>query len=414
MRFFGPRALSNTGGSSPLARRGFRLYFAGRALTQFGNQVAPVALAFTVLGVPDAGAQDVGVVLAAQIVPQLVVLLVGGALADQWDRRLVMIAADLVQGAAQLATAVLVLTGVATLWSIVLLQVGYGLGAALFNPASDGFVKDLVPPHELQPANALLSLTRSVSGFLGPAVAAGLFVVAAPAWGLVVDAVTFLLSAVLLAGVTGKTSGTIRLRNLRRDMADGWSEFVQRRWLWVLVVDASVYHATVTAVITVVGPQVAQNTLGGASAWATILLARSVGVAAAGVLLLRWSPPRPMVVARLALLAEVPFLVLLVVPAPMVAVACCAGVGGMTAVGFGILWRTILQQHVPGEKLSRVSAYDHLGSLLMAPVGLVAVGRASSTLGPPLVVGVVVGVQLVAATLVILVPEVRRLQIRRT
>ena len=127
-------------GLGPLARREFRLLFLARGISFFGTAIAPVAIAFAVLDLTGS-ASDLGLVLAARMVPQLVFILVGGVWADRLPRNLVMVASDVLTGCAQAVTALLLLTGNAELWHLVALQAIGGTAFAFFFPASTGLVR---------------------------------------------------------------------------------------------------------------------------------------------------------------------------------------------------------------------------------------------------------------------------------
>ncbi|MEU7935369.1 MFS transporter [Micromonospora echinofusca] len=392
-----------------LAEHDFRRYFVGQLSTQLGNRIAPLALAFAALSLPGADAATLGLLLAAQIVPQVLLLLLGGVVADRFDRRAIMIVADLTQFATQLATAVLFLTGAGTIWHIVLLQFAFGTASAFFNPASTGLVKQMVSAERLQQANSLLGLTKSLTGVVGPAIAAALFAVAPAAYGLLVNAATFLVSAAMLSLIRAVRGRAALSTTIRADLAEGWREFRSRRWLWVLVADASLYAGGVAAAFAVVGPVVSEHSLGGASAWALVLTARSGGAVVAGLLLLHWRPARPMLTGRLLLLADVPFLLCLALPTPVWSLAVLATASGAMQSGFGILWRTAMQTHVPDRVLSRVASYDWLGSLAVAPVGLVAVGLLSEHAGTRATLLGVVALHLATTIVVVRVRDVRAL-----
>lgn len=393
-----------------LAEQDFRYYFVGQLSTQLGNRIAPLALTFAVLALPGATASNVGLLLAAQVLPRLLLLLPGGVIADRFSRRLVMITSDLVQFTTQTGTALLLLTGSGSIWHVAVLQVLYGTASAFFSPASTGLVREAVTRKHLQQANSLLGLTKSLTGVIGPAIAAALFAIAPAAYGVLIDAITFLLSAVMLTMMRSGRGRAPVSSTVWADLREGWWEFRSRRWLWVLVTDASVYAAGVAAAVSLVGPLIAEQELGGASAWALILTARSIGAVAAGFALLRWQPSRPMLTGRLLLLADVPFLLALALPTQIWLLAVLGGVSGAMQSGFGILWRTAMQTHVPDRMLSRVAAYDWLGSLAFAPLGLIVMGFAGEHLGTTTTLVAVVATHLVSTAVVVRIREVRRMR----
>src|SRR5215475_10800659 len=117
------------------AEREFRLLFLGRTTSFTGGAFANVALAFAVLELTGSKA-DLGFVLAARAIPQVILLLVGGIWADRLPRHHVMVVSCIVSGLAQAAVAALLLTGHAEIWQLVVLAVVGGTSAAFFFPAS--------------------------------------------------------------------------------------------------------------------------------------------------------------------------------------------------------------------------------------------------------------------------------------
>ena len=386
----------------------FRWFFAGRAVANLGDQVSPVALAFAVLGLTrNPGA--LGLVLAAQLLPEAGFVLLGGAVADRWDRRKLMIITDLVRFILQGLTAALLLTHVATVPALIALQAGYGAATAFFSPTGQGFLTELVAPEQLQTANSLNSMSISLASIIGPAVGGGLVAFGSPGAALAVDAASFAISAAALTKVRVAIRPPRARTTLVTDLMEGWREFTGQTWIWVLVAYFGGYQATVSAGYDVLGPAVSKRFLGGAGAWAAILTARGVGAVIAGGLALRLRPRRPMLTSVLLLLFDAPLLLLLARHAPTPwAVAAAVVEGG--ALGFaGILWYTALQERVPGDAQSRVFAYDRFGSIAMRPVGLVLIGALAAHTGAGFTLMLVAGMQLVATLAVSTVRSVRTL-----
>ncbi len=141
----------------PLAERQFRLLFAGRTVSFLGNAIAPIALAFAVLDLTGSKS-DLGFVLAARAIPQVLFILVGGIWADRLRRNQVMVASNILSGATQAMVAALLLTGTAQVWMLIALAAVNGFASAFFFPASVGIVPQTVSATMLQSANALLRL----------------------------------------------------------------------------------------------------------------------------------------------------------------------------------------------------------------------------------------------------------------
>jgi MFS family permease len=363
-----------------LRSRPFRLLFAGELVSLLGTAVAPVALAFAVLDLTGS-ATDLGYVLAAGWAPQIVFILIGGVLGDRLPRNLVMVGANALSAAAQGATAALLLAGVAQVWQLALLQAVRGMATALFFPAAQAVVPQVVEPDLLQPANAVLRLAQSSSRVLGAGIGGIAVAAIGPGWAVAFDAATYLVSALILVPMRVPRTVVERGETIVRELIEGWNEFRSREWLWVIVVCWSLGNLVATASFAVLGPLVAKQYLGGAPAYGAILAAQSAGFIAGGVLSLRWRPARPLFVSTIAMLpvaAEIACFAGVRVTGIIAAVAFLAGIGLEV---FGVNWITTLQQHVPSRVLSRVNSYDALGSFVLIPLGLVIAGPLADRFG---------------------------------
>jgi MFS family permease len=400
--------LSHTG---PFARREFRLLFFARGISFFGSAIAPVAIAFAVLDLTGS-ASDLGLVLAARMVPQLVFMLVGGVWADRLPRHLVMVVSDLLTGGAQAATAVLLLTGSAEIWHLVVLQAVGGSAFAFFFPASTGLVPQTVEAPLLQQANAVLRLALN-AGSIGGAALGGILVAGVGSgWALAIDAATFFTSAAFLARMRVARGERLEAPNFLRELREGWREFVSRTWLWVIVVGFGVLNAAETGAFNVLGPIVAKEELGGAAAYGAIFAAQAVGLVLGGVLMLRFRPSRPLFAGCLAVLLMPPVLVLLAVGAPLPVIIVAAVVMGLGIEVFSVMWETALQQNVPGQALSRVSSYDALGSFIFIPLGQLLAGPIADAIGVDETLYLAAGIVTVSILAMLATPDVRRLRRR--
>jgi MFS family permease len=366
--------------AGPLREREFRLLFAGRTISMVGNAMAPVALAFAVLDLTGS-TTDLGLVLATRSVATITFLLLGGVWSDRLPRHQVMVGSNLVAGATQAIVALLLLTGSARIWELAALGFVNGCASAFFFPASTGIVPQTVPVSMLQQANATLRLALNATNIAGAALGGVLVAATSPGWAIAIDAVTYGLAAAAF-GVMRLPPG-LRLEgsSVLSELREGWRDFWSRTWLWAIVVQFGVVNAVASGAMQVLGPAVAKRHLGGAAAWGAVLTAEAVGLVACGVMMLRWRPRRMLFVATLAVFPLALPLVALVGPAPLVIVVAAAFLAGFSIEIFGVLWDTTMQQEIPQEKLSRLSSYDALGSWVLMPLGLAAVGPLASALG---------------------------------
>jgi MFS family permease len=362
-----------------LRERDFRLVFASGLVSLVGDAVVAVALAFAILGLTGS-ASDVGLVLAVRAVALVAGLLAGGVVADRVPRRDVMIAADGVRFAAQAVVGTLLVTGTAELWVVALLQVPLGAASGFFNPALSGLLPGVVSPANLQGANALRGIAAAVGGVAGPAVAAALIAVSGPGEALLVDAGTYALSAALLLRVRRDAGGRGPRSSFLSEFRGGWHEVRSRPWVG-MVIGASTLGVLLGATATVLGPVVADEHFGGASGWALIRGAGSLGGVVGGLIALRVRPRRPLFAGSVALtLFALPQLAL-AGPAPLVVVAAVSVAANAGVLVFTALWETALQQHVPAHALGRVTSFDWIGSLALQPVGMALAGPLAVALG---------------------------------
>ena len=398
-------------GLGPLAHRQFRLLFLGRAVSFLGNAVAPVALAFAVLDLTGSKS-DLGLLLAARTLTQVLFLLVGGTVADRLPRHHVMVGSNVVSGSSQAAIAALLLTHHAELWHLVVLAVVNGISTAFFFPASSGLIPQTVPTELLQQANASLRLVLNASS-IGGAALGGVAVAAAGAgWAIAFDASTFLLAALFIGAMSVRPAEREEETTFLAELRDGWREFRARTWLWAVVLQFSFVNAAETGALFVLGPAIAKSRLGGAVAWGSILAAQAAGLIVGGVVALRYRPRRMLLVATFGILVMPVVLVALAETTSVLAIMAAAFVAGLGIETFGVLWDTTMQQQIPQAKLSRLYAYDMLGSLALMPVGYALVGPIADSIGVEETLWAASACIVVASLAVLAVPDVRNLSRR--
>jgi MFS family permease len=396
-----------------LRQHTFRHVFLGRAVSLLGTAIAPIALAFAVLGQPGGSATKLGFVMASEAGAQVVFLLVGGVLADRFSRYRLMAGSDLIAFAAQGSVAGLFISRVAPLGLIAALSAVAGAASGIFYPSSRGLIPQIVDGSQLQSANALIRLSQNTASLAGASVSGVIIVGVGAGWALAIDAMSFLVSAGLVL-----TSRAPRARpaegsmTVIADLREGWREVVSRQWLWVCIAQFAVVNLCQPPSIDVLGPVVAREHYGGALAWSVIITAQAIGLMAGSLIAMRLRPGSPLLVATIVTFGVVPPLCLLAFHAPVWLVAVSMLANGVAIDVYEVLWLTALQEHIPGGKLSRVSSWDALGAFALGPVGLVLVGPVSAILGTQrtlLCAGSLVAIANLGA---LLTPSVRRLPAR--
>ena len=424
-----------------LRERDFRLLFTGQSISLIGSSITTVALAFAVFDISHNNKWDYGLVMAAGLAPLLAFLLVGGVWADRLPRQWVMLFSDVVRFGCQAVMAWLLITHRATIWELVILQFARGSAEAFFRPAQTGLVPQTVSAERLQQANALRGLSDSLGVTLGAAIGGVLVAAIGSGWAIGLDSLSYLASAAFLwqlrglapvagsraaalvaaeagltAGVGDAAAGLAAAAEpsggFVRDLRDGWVEFRSRTWLWVMVGEAAVFHLLIIAPLMVLGPSVAKHDLGGPAAWGAILAAFGVGQIVGGTAGLRLRPARPLLLCGWLTLVEAPLFVFFALGYGMAPLIVAAAFCGISAALVNVLWETTLQEQIPPEALSRVSAFDLMGSLAFYPLGTVVVGPIAALIGVTGSFAVASGATVASALLQIVLPDIRRVRHR--
>ena len=396
---FGSEALA------PLRERNFRLLWFGQAVSALGDSLVTIALVFATLSVAHS-ASALGLVLAVSTVAQVVALPLGGVWSDRLPRQLVMLTSDGVRAAVQAVMAVLLITGHAQLWQLVVQAAFYSLAGGFFLPASGGLVPQTVSAQQLQRANALMGLSRSITQVGGPAVAGVLVAVFGPGWVFAIDAATFVVSAISLSLLrVPRLSGSARSSFLR-ELKDGVAAVTSRTW-YLLNLGAHALWNFGFATFLVLGPIVAKQHLGGASAWGLIGAALGAGAVLGGLIALRIKPTRPLMLANLAGIPAALQLIALAVPLPTVAImaVCVVGWAGLTLLNE--VWFATVPQLIPADVLARATSFDWLLSIIAMPVGFAVSGPVADHIGIQPTLVAAAAIMAVPLLLIVLVPGVR-------
>ncbi|MGW0949874.1 MFS transporter [Streptomyces sp. NPDC002623] len=246
---------------APMTIRPFRRHVVARMLSWTGSAVSPIGLAFAVLHV-GGGATGLGWVLAAGTAPQILLLLVGGVVADRWSRARAMLWTNVVSAVAEAAAALLLLTGAAQVWHLVAMSAVCGAASAFFIPAAGGVVVEVVPAEVRHQVNALLKVGQNVVKVGGPALGGLLVAAVGPSWVIGWDAVMFAVAALCVRLGLGPAKAKIR-GGFTLDVRQGWADFASRRWLWVMVLQGAVVVPVWLAGYQLLGPVYGRDYLGG-------------------------------------------------------------------------------------------------------------------------------------------------------
>lgn len=359
--------------------RNFRLLFAGRTISYVGTYLAPIAVAFAIIGL-HGSATAVGLSFAAWTLAQVSMLAFGGVLGDRLPRRTVMICSDVASTAVRATMGVLLVTGHAQVWELVVLQGFGGAAVAFYNPAFYGLVREIVPPERMQKANSYLAIARYAAFPLGAATGGSIVATVGSGTALLFDGGTYAASALLLSFVHVDSlarAGASVLHELR----EGWAAFVEHRWIWILTLWISLYFLITYAPFFVLGPYIAAHSMGGARTWTAVVTGEGVGALLGSVAGLHLRPRRPLLLTSYIFLPTAVQSVLLAFHASVYALAPAASFAGFGFACGSVVWDTALQRTVAPEKLARVSAYGWMSAMVFLPAGYALAGPIASAVG---------------------------------
>lgn len=388
----------------------YRRLFVARTISNVGNGIAPIALAFGILDIPGTTPTSLSIVLAAQAIPLVLVLPFGGVLADRLGRARVIAITDIVLSAVVMTVALLFVTGSATIPVLALLGVLMGCLNALWYPAYAGLVPDVVEDEHLQPANAFVSVASNGGLILGNAIGGLLVALVGSGAAIAVDAVSFLVAGLLVFSFRTASPPHVSGEGMLGDLSHGWRLFLSYRWVVVIVASFAFIVMVWRGSEEVMGPVLAREIYGGAAGWAVVLSAQSAGLLLGAVAATKIRISRPLVFGMIGMLALPVWLVMLAYELPLAWIAAGSFVVGVLIELFFVLWTTAMQQNIPRDALSRVSSYDAMGSLMFGPIGLALAGPLIMGVGSQAAFLIAATVATVATLLSLLSRSVRQLR----
>ena len=394
-----------------LRNRDLALLISGQAISQVGDGIFTVALAWRVYQSYNSPAA-LSVVGIAFLVPRLLLTIVGGVLSDRFDRRWTMVVADVGRAVAVGVLGAISLDPKPQLVAIVVLVAFQGIAGSLFGPAENALMPELVRPEDLSQANALRMIVSPVAWtVVGPALGGALTASLGPAAAFWADSATYVVSVVTLVVMRARTASTPKRReSFLADARQGFAYVASRPWLWGPMVTASVAQLLYAGPNQSLVPYLVKYELhASAGALGLILAIGGLGTLAAGLLAGRLPRPRHIVAAMvLGWALGIGSLALVGLSRTVWQAAAAVFLWNLLLWSGEILWLTLLGLTVPNRIRGRVSSIDFLGSYWMMPISMALTGPLAALVGPRMVlIGAGVGGGL-AVMLTLLVPGVRR------
>ncbi len=369
---------------TPLRHADFRMLWTGMTASLLGDGIFYVALAWQAyeLSNTPSALSTIGV---AMTVPHVVFLLAGGVVSDRFDRRRVMIAADLMRAAAVGTMGVLALSGRLELWHMLVLSGLFGAGTAFFGPAFDAIVPGLVPDAELNQANSLDQLVRPAAlRMVGPALGGWIVASGGAGTAFVVDACTFAVSISCVALMrSGRTTSEEPHGSVIGDLREGFAYVRSQVWLWGTFLAATLGYLIFWGPSEVLLPFVVRNEMHGTAADLGLIFAvGGIGAMTSAIVMgNRQMPRRNMTFIYLVWTAST-----LAIAGyglarfPWQAMAACFAFNALEGAGT-IVWATTKGRLVPSRLLGRVSSFDWFISIALVPISYAFTGPIAGAFG---------------------------------
>ncbi|TRZ86659.1 MAG: MFS transporter [Streptomycetaceae bacterium] len=394
-----------------LNQRYMKRLYASRFISNFGNGLAPIALAFGILKLPDGNATQLGLVLGSSSVTLLLMFPFGGVIADRYGRARLVGASDIVAGSLFTVQAILFFTGNAPIPVLMVINALFGITWGIWWPAFSGILPALLPDESLQRGNAFNQLFSNVAMVLGAATGGILVTNFGSAFALLIDAFSFIVAGVLVFSFRHMTPAMESVENtMLHDIKAGWKVFISFHWIVAIVAAFSFIVMVWAGAESVLGPMISLKKFHGASSWSIVLTCESIGFIVGSLVALKVHPKRPMLFLMLATSPLIFYVSPMAFSPSIWIIAGAAFLCGISVDLWGSIWNTALQQRVPRESLSRVSAYDGMGSMLFRPIGLAIAGPLSLWIGVDKTLYFGAGLVAIAIALTLFVPEVRNLR----
>jgi MFS family permease len=370
-----------------LRHRDFRSLWLAQSASVIGDNIVLVALALFIIERTNS-ATDLGLVLAAQALPLVAFLLIGGVWADRLPRHRVMIFTDLVRFALHALLATLIFAGTVALWQVVVIEMLFRTAEAFFRPAANGLLPQTVPEADIQPATAITGISNNVAEFAGPALATALVLGAGAGWAFALDAATFLISAAFLSRVRPRARGVAPAADadgervgIATAIREGAREVRSRTWVWATLASFCVALFSGLASWFVLGPVVAREQYGDISVYGIVEAAIGFGTIVGSLAGVGWRPRYPMRVGMLATLLWPLSAVMYAAGVTLALVIPASVLGGAGYALFDVWWLTALAERIPPNALSRVTSYDWMVSLGGMPLGYAIMGPLAAHFG---------------------------------
>jgi len=352
-----------------------------RFISNVGNGLSPIALAYGVLSIPGADGKDLSIVMAARFIPMVALMLLGGVVGDRYKRNRVVGGTDIIGSVFVAISAISFIGHFPSVWLLAVMGAIFGVLNALWWPAMTGVLPEILPKTNLKDGNAIVALSSNIGFVLGALLGGTLVTLYGSGWALLIDAISFLIAGFLVWNLDLPAMPERENNSVIHDLRIGWREFISRPWVIAIVCSFAIINMCFEAMWQVLGPLAYDQGTSGPRNWSLNLAAVTTGMICGSVIALKIKLKRPLVSSMILMAAASVWNFAIASSQPLLIVMACGFISGLSIDIFMVQWNTAMQTHIPEESFSRVAAYDAFGSFGIAPIGVAFAGPAAAYFG---------------------------------
>ena len=352
-----------------------------RFISNLGNGLSPVALAYGVLSIPGADGKDLSFVMAARFFPMVALMLVGGVVGDRYKRNRVVGGADIIGSFFAAVSALSFIGNFPSIWLLASMGALFGILNALWWPAMTGVLPDILPKEKFKDGNAVVALSSNIGFVVGALLGGTLVTLYGSGWALLIDALTFFIAGILVWNLNLPPMPKRENNSILHDLRIGWREFISRPWVIAIVCSFAIINMCFESMWQVLGPLAYDQGNSGPRNWSLNLAAITTGMIFGSAIALKVKFKKPLVSSMILIAISSIWDFAIATSQPLLLTMACGVVSGVAIDVFMVQWNTAMQTHIPEESFSRVAAYDAFGSFGIAPVGVAFAGPAAAYFG---------------------------------
>ncbi len=389
---------------------GFLPLILARFISNLGNGLSPIALAYGVLSLKGATGSDLSLVMAARVTPMIIFMLLGGVIGDRFKRNRIVGGSDVIGSLFAATSAISFIDGFASVWLLCLMGGLFGILNALWWPAMSGVLPEILPKQALQKGNAVVGLLSNF-GFVAGALAGGTIVTLfGSGWALLVDAISFLVAGLLVWNIDLPAMPFRDKNSMFHDLKVGWVEFISRSWVVAIVISFTFMNLCFEATVSVLGPLAFNSGGHGPRNWSFNLAAITAGMIMGGIASFKIHFSRPLVLGMLSIALVPAWIYFMGFKLPLAIILIGAFIAGVAVEIFTVVWGTSMQTNIPEASYSRVVSYDAFGSYALAPLGIAFAGPIANWIGISHTLLIAASIALIVALIPLALKSVRNLK----